>query len=138
MDDVVQRAKESMRLGGPPAPWRVIGQASIQTADGQEMIFESYWDGKPHGWINEWTRQRICDGVNLLPELVAEIEQLRADVRQFKEAIYWALGERGDFPSEPPPLGGKYRRAFHWRRELRRRSGLPIDGRPADSAGAAK
>lgn len=75
---LLDRARESMGLGGPPAPWEVIGQTSIRTADGQEMIFESYRNGKPHSGINSWTRQRICDGINLLPELVAEIERLTA------------------------------------------------------------
>lgn len=49
-------------------------------------------------------------------------------IRQLKEAIYWALGERGEFGAEPEPLAGKYRRAFWWRTELRKRSGLPISG----------
>lgn len=62
-----------------------------------------------------------------------EVERLTGTVRQLKEAIYWALGERDAFPEEPPPLAGKYRRRYHWRSELRRRSGLPIGGRPAES-----
>ena len=66
-----------MSSGGPPAPWEVVGNTSIRAADGQEMIFSTYWNGKPHGGVNDWTRQRICDGINLLPELVAEIERLQ-------------------------------------------------------------
>lgn len=64
-----------------------------------------------------------------------ELIERRADaitIRQLKEAIYWALGERGDFPQEPAPLAGKYRQRYWWRTELRRLSGLPINGVPPD------
>lgn len=52
-----------------------------------------------------------------------EIDALKATVRQLKEAIYWALGERDDFPIRYPGDG-----AFYWRTELRKRSGLPVNG----------
>jgi hypothetical protein len=66
-------------------------------------------------------------------ELQARIAKLEADLRQMKEAIYWALGERDDFPPEPEPLAGKYRQRYWWRTELRKRSGLPIGGSPAET-----
>lgn len=65
-----------------------------------------------------------------LASATQENATLRLALNQMKEAIYWALGERGEFPDEPEPLGGKYRRRFWWRPELRRRSCLPVNGRP--------
>jgi len=59
------------------------------------------------------------------PADVTEIERLQRDVRQFKEAIYWALGERENFPDKLPGCG-----PWYWRTELRKRSGLPVNGRP--------
>lgn len=44
------------------------------------------------------------------------------EIERLREAIYWALGERDEFPDEPEPLAGKYRRRYHWRTELRRRA----------------
>jgi hypothetical protein len=40
-------------------------------------------------------------------------------VKELEEAVYWALGERGEFPEEPPPIAGKWRRRYHWRTQLR-------------------
>jgi hypothetical protein len=76
-EELIQCAKESIASGGPPLPWKTVGMTSIRAGDGQEMLFEATHDGKPTGWINDWTRQRICDAVNLLPLLVEEIERLR-------------------------------------------------------------
>lgn len=52
----------------------------------------------------------------------ARIRELEAQVRQLREAIEWALGERDEFPQEPAPLAGKYRRPYYWRTELRSRA----------------
>lgn len=41
---------------------------------------------------------------------------------QMRNAILRALGENGNFSPEPPPLAGKYRRRFWWRKELRQRA----------------
>ena len=73
MDNLLTRAQASMALGGPPPPWKVVGQMSIEIPGGDEFHLETN-----RGHVNSWTRQRICDGVNLLPELVTEIEKLRA------------------------------------------------------------
>lgn len=127
MDELLDRAKKSMVLGGPPAPWSVVGQTSIRTADGQEMIFESYWNGKPHSGINPWTRQRICDGINLLPELVTEIERLRGLLSEF-------IGGFRDIYSHPENAKAV---ALAWVREFAPEySGYvqPHERRPADSA----
>jgi hypothetical protein len=70
--------------------------------------------------------------------LKARNAQLEADLRQMKEAIYWALGERDDFPPEPEPIAGKYRKRYWWRTELRKRSGLPIGGVPQQSETSAQ
>jgi hypothetical protein len=75
--DLLERARASMQLGGPPLPWEVVGMTSIRCGNGEEMIFECWHGGRTSGWINDWTRQRICDAVNLLPLLVEEIERLR-------------------------------------------------------------
>lgn len=48
----------------------------------------------------------------------------RDRIRELESAIRWALGEEGEFPDEPEPLRGKYRRKYHWRTELRRRANL--------------
>lgn len=56
-------------------------------------------------------------------EILKQIEEQQATIRQLKEAIYWALGERDDFPIRYPGDG-----AFYWRTELRKRSGLPVNG----------
>jgi len=78
-------------------------------------------------WKERHDRERAAHAKNL-----TEQQKVEAQRDRLREAIYWALGERGDFPGEPPPLAGKYRRAYHWRTELRRRSGLPdsIAGEP--------
>lgn len=100
MSTLLERAKTSMALGGPPAPWEVVGNTSIRTADGQEMIFESYWNGKPHSAINEWTRQRICDAINLLPELVVEVELLEAKRKQLKADLVAVHNERREIAAQ--------------------------------------
>jgi len=73
--------------------------------------------------------EQLHAAVKTAQELAAtrlqEVERLKRDVRQFKEAIYWALGERGDFPDKLPGCG-----PWYWRTELRKRSGLPVNGRP--------
>jgi hypothetical protein len=76
-DELLERAKRARDLGGPPIPWKPIGTSSIQCADGQEMIFQTYRDGRAMGGVNDWSRERICEAVTLLPELIAEIERLR-------------------------------------------------------------
>jgi hypothetical protein len=49
--------------------------------------------------------------------------RLRRDKKRLLHAVQWALGERGEFNGEePPPIAGKYRRRFYWRRELRSRA----------------
>lgn len=54
-----------------------------------------------------------------------DVVALRARVAQLEAAIRWALGEEGEFPGEePPPLAGKYRRRYHWRKELQQRAAL--------------
>lgn len=42
-------------------PWRPIGNSSIETHDGEMLV-------TIHGgnFVNEWTLQMICDGVNFL------------------------------------------------------------------------
>ena len=42
-------------------PWRPVGTSSIMTHDGELLV-------TIHGgnWVNEWTLQMICDGVNFL------------------------------------------------------------------------
>ncbi len=42
-------------------PWRPVGISSIETHDGELLL--TIHDGN---WVNEWTRQMICDGVNVL------------------------------------------------------------------------
>jgi len=75
------------------------------------------------------TVEQLHAAVKTAQELAAtrlqEVERLKRDVRQFNEAIYWALGERGDFPDKLPGCG-----PWYWRTELRKRSGLPVNGRP--------
>lgn len=56
-----------------------------------------------------------------------DIEALAAVVERQENAIRWACGELGDFGPEPPPLAGKYRRRFWWRKELRERAGLAAE-----------
>ena len=64
-------------------------------------------------------------------EDAAERQALEADNERLREAIYWALGERDEFPEEPPPLNGKWRQRYWWRRELRRRA-FDVDDNGAD------
>ena len=52
----------------------------------------------------------------------ARLAEAEAQNTRMREAILWALGERGEFGSEPPPLNGKWRQAFWWRTELRERA----------------
>jgi len=80
--------------------------------------------------------EQLHAAVKTAQELAAtrlqEVERLKRDVRQFKEAIYWALGERGDFPDKLPGCG-----PWYWRTELRKRSGLPVNGRPDNEPGGS-
>ena len=69
-------------------------------------------------------------------EDAAERQALEADNERLREAIYWALGERDEFPEEPPPLNGKWRQRYWWRRELRRRA-FDVDDNGADQPDAA-
>jgi len=82
------------------------------------------------------TVEQLHAAVKTAQELAAtrlqEVERLKRDVRQFKEAIYWALGERGDFPDKLPGCG-----PWYWRTELRKRSGLPVNGRPDNEPGVS-
>ena len=54
----------------------------------------------------------------------ATIADLQERLARSEAAIRWALGEEGEFPDEPAPLAGKYRRRYHWRTELRARAGF--------------
>jgi len=60
----------------------------------------------------------------LASEADAALAAKDARIAELEKAIRWALGEEGEFGSEPPPLAGKYRRAFWWRTELRARAKL--------------
>ena len=52
----------------------------------------------------------------------AALTALQQERDRLSTAIEWALGERGEFGEEPPPLAGLYRRRFWWRQELRTRA----------------
>lgn len=52
----------------------------------------------------------------------AERDALRAQVAKLTDAIRWALGEEGEFHSEPEPVPGKPRRRYWWRSELHQRA----------------
>ena len=64
-------------------------------------------------WLGiEVARKQLYEASDALRSLAAERDRLR-------EAILWALGERGEFPPRgdgDPPYG--------WRKELRRRAAL--------------
>lgn len=70
-------------------------------------------------------RSAACDSV---ARRVDECIALRREVERLTSAIRWALGEEGEFPEEPEPLAGKYRRRFWWRSELRKRAALRGEG----------
>lgn len=59
-----------MALYGPKPPWRIVGISSIDTQNGEACLTIE------GSWVNDDVRKRICESVNLLPELVAEIERL--------------------------------------------------------------
>jgi hypothetical protein len=52
------------------------------------------------------------------------------EIERLREVVYWALGERDEFPEEPELLAGKYKRRFYWRTELRRRAFGTADETP--------
>jgi len=57
-------------------------------------------------------------------KLLAELDPVPDHEREIKilqDAILWALGEKGEFPSRPVGLGAKSG-AYWWRNELRRRA----------------
>lgn len=62
--------------------------------------------------------------INERHDLAALLTQKDAEIEKLTKAIRWALGEEGEFGTEPEPLAGKYRRRFWWRSELRQRAGL--------------
>lgn len=96
-------------------------------------------DGELIRWAFDQPQRLVRELAIRFDALIEKYEQESASdeatIHQLKEAIYWALGERDDFPEEPPPLAEKYRRRYHWRSELRRRSGLPVGGMPPEKAG---
>lgn len=60
-----------------------------------------------------------------LMDFQAVVTKQKRRIAQLESAVRWALGENGEFPDEPAPLAGKYRRRFWWRTELRKRAKLP-------------
>lgn len=109
--------------------WKCVGYCVHCSADQDESTFSKEWGHFEKSNDGCWARADSA---------LARIRELQADLRQMKEAIYWALGERDDFPSEPEPIAGKYRKRYWWRTELRKRSGLPIDGAPPPSETSVK
>jgi len=71
LTNLVTKAKACMALYGPKPPWRIVGMSSIDTQNGEACLTVE------GSWINDDVRQRICESVNLLPELVGEIERLK-------------------------------------------------------------
>lgn len=49
-----------------------------------------------------------------------DTQALASRVRELEDAVYWALGQNGEFPLRQPSQG-----AYWWRTELRRRSCVP-------------
>lgn len=70
-----------------------------------------------------------CDTLKAeIARLTAELAASQERERVLREAIEWALGERGEFGDEPAPLvtasGTAYRRRYWWRTKLRERAAL--------------
>ena len=66
-----------------------------------------------------WGSRRTVELGERLIACAAVIRSLAAERDRLREAILWALGERGEFPPRgdgDPPYG--------WRKELRRRAAL--------------
>lgn len=61
----------------------------------------------------------------------------RRRIKELEAAIYWALGENGEFNDGPQPLlAGKYRRPYWWRTELRARAKLGLKSNPGEKHGS--
>jgi hypothetical protein len=107
------------------------GSAYMRTDDEGAFVSKDDYDALADELLAiKRTREQEAD----YAETCHQNTMLRAALTQMKEAIYWALGERDDFPPEPEPIAGKYRRRYWWRTELRKRSGLPIGGTPAETS----
>ncbi len=70
-----------------------------------------------------WAEQRAAGSEAGVSARVLELE---ARNQQLESAIRWALGDEGDFGAEPPPINGRWLRAFWWRGELRSRAALGV------------
>ena len=75
-------------------------------------------------YINEL--REAADALEINAEWIKNLRELLeikdAEIERLREAIYWALGENGDFPIvDGPPY-------YRWRTELRVRSGLRPKG----------
>lgn len=69
-----------------------------------------HWKQERDYWYKQW--QKTC----------AELYDIKAErnaLRRCKEAIWWAIGLRGDF--------GPFEKPFGWRTELRQRCGITDD-----------
>lgn len=125
---LVPRRLTPVETSGQRAPMHVAGERFVQKFKREPA------SASDAAWLNGFVEAcsplepRETDGVEQEFHNIDDV----ATIRQLKEAVYWALGERDEFPEEPEPLAGKYRRRYHWRTELRRRSGLPINGITAE------
>ena len=54
-------------------------------------------------------------------DLERERDELRAEIERLREAIFWACGMSGSFPSRRDGQG-----QFWWRRGLRERAGISV------------
>ena len=98
-------------------------------------------DHQPDPWATvrvEWTAQHFrvyyaadvdaakAEDAKTIADLRAQLAAVQEKAEAMRTAILWALGLNGEFPPEPEPLAGKYRRRYHWRKELAERAGIDL------------
>lgn len=60
-------------------------------------------------------------------EILQRMDRQDLEIIRLEDAIRWALGEKGDFPSRPEGAG-----SYYWRAELRKRAGMSRANVPSE------
>ena len=75
--ELVERLRAIDRSGGPDPPWEAVGSTSIRTP-GRDMFLLT----ESNDFTNPWTRQKICDAINLVGEAASTLTALLAALQE--------------------------------------------------------
>lgn len=80
--ELVERLRAIDRSGGPDPPWEAVGSTSIRTP-GRDMFLLT----ESNDFTNPWTRQKICDAINLVGEAASTLTALLAALQESERDV---------------------------------------------------